>query len=163
MFAKLRRVVAGPLEDLLPSQDGQPDRLAPPVAEPGATQRVVDQVVVLAGPAGDEATLALMPSRAEGFGLVGLEAVAAGTPVLVSGRSGLGMLLREILPPAEAARAVVPVTLHDTDDVMRWGHQIAAVLRDPVAAFATADRIRRAAEAERTWATVAEQVLGLLR
>ncbi|MFG2962178.1 glycosyltransferase family 4 protein [Streptomyces sp. NPDC048288] len=109
------------------------------------------------------AILALMPSRAEGFGLVGLEAVVAGTPVLVSGRSGLGMLLREILPPAEAARAVVPVTLHDTEDVMRWGHQIAAVLRDPAAAFATADRMRRAAQAERTWAAVAGQVLGLLR
>ncbi|MFF7259208.1 glycosyltransferase family 4 protein [Streptomyces sp. NPDC008159] len=109
------------------------------------------------------ATLALMPSRAEGFGLVGLEAVVAGTPVLVSGRSGLGMLLKEMLPQADAARAVVPVTLHDTDDVMRWGHQIAAVLRDPVAAFATADRLRRAAERERSWAAVAEQVLSLLR
>ncbi|MBK3578280.1 glycosyltransferase family 4 protein, partial [Streptomyces sp. MBT65] len=82
----------------------------------------------------ERATLALMPSRAEGFGLVGLEAVVAGTPVLISGRSGLGVLLKEILPPAEAARAVVPVTLHDADDVMRWGHQIAAVLRDPAAA-----------------------------
>ncbi|MGW6010949.1 glycosyltransferase family 4 protein [Streptomyces sp. NPDC055210] len=109
------------------------------------------------------ATLVLMPSRAEGFGLVGLEAIVAGTPVLISGKAGLGMLLRQILPPAEAARTVIPMTLHDYDDVLRWGHQIAAVLRDPAAAFATADRMRRAAEAERTWATVAEQILKLLR
>jgi glycosyltransferase involved in cell wall biosynthesis len=43
------------------------------------------------------ASLVLMPSRTEGFGLVGLEAIAAGVPVLVSSESGLGDLLREIL------------------------------------------------------------------
>ena len=36
------------------------------------------------------ASVVLMPSRVEGFGLVGLEALAMGVPVLISKRSGLG-------------------------------------------------------------------------
>ena len=37
--------------------------------------------------------LAVMPSRTEGFGLTGLEAMSAGLPVLVSGNSGFGEAL----------------------------------------------------------------------
>jgi glycosyltransferase involved in cell wall biosynthesis len=55
------------------------------------------------------ASLLVMPSRVEGFGLVGVEAIMAGTPVLVSDQSGLGMLLAEMLPHAHAARTVVPI------------------------------------------------------
>ena len=43
-----------------------------------------------------EADLAIMPSRTEGFGLTGLEALSAGLPVLVSGNSGLGQALEEV-------------------------------------------------------------------
>ena len=43
-----------------------------------------------------EADLAIMPSRTEGFGLTGLEALSAGLPVLVSGNSGLGVALEEV-------------------------------------------------------------------
>ena len=43
-----------------------------------------------------EADLAIMPSRTEGFGLTGLEALSAGLPVLVSGNSGLGEALEEV-------------------------------------------------------------------
>jgi glycosyltransferase involved in cell wall biosynthesis len=39
-----------------------------------------------------------MPSRHEGFGLVALEAISAGVPVLVSKESGLGRMLIECLP-----------------------------------------------------------------
>lgn len=42
------------------------------------------------------AAVVLMPSREEGFGLVGLEAIAAGVPVLISSRSGLAEYLTEI-------------------------------------------------------------------
>ena len=35
-----------------------------------------------------------MPSRTEGFGLTGLEAMSAGLPVLVSSNSGTGKALR---------------------------------------------------------------------
>ena len=41
-----------------------------------------------------EVDLAIMPSRTEGFGLTGLEAMSAGFPILVSGNSGFGKALR---------------------------------------------------------------------
>ena len=40
-----------------------------------------------------QADLVVMPSRTEGFGLTGLEAMSAGLPVLVSGNSGFGEAL----------------------------------------------------------------------
>ncbi|KAI8514053.1 hypothetical protein Bbelb_083770 [Branchiostoma belcheri] len=40
--------------------------------------------------------LVLMPSRAEPFGLVGLEAIAAGVPVLISEQSGLAELVTQL-------------------------------------------------------------------
>ena len=43
-----------------------------------------------------EADLAVMPSRTEGFGLTGLEALSAGLPVLVSGNSGFGEALKKV-------------------------------------------------------------------
>ena len=43
-----------------------------------------------------EVDLALMPSRTEGFGLTGLEALSAGLPVLVSKNSGFGEALSEV-------------------------------------------------------------------
>ena len=43
-----------------------------------------------------EVDLAIMPSRAEGFGLAALEALSAGLPVLVSGNSGLGEALKKV-------------------------------------------------------------------
>ena len=42
------------------------------------------------------ADLAIMPSRAEGFGLAALEALSAGLPVLVSRISGLALALKEV-------------------------------------------------------------------
>ena len=43
-----------------------------------------------------EVDLAIMPSRTEGFGLTGLEALSAGLPILVSGNSGFGHALRTL-------------------------------------------------------------------
>ncbi|XP_067018712.1 D-inositol 3-phosphate glycosyltransferase-like [Acropora muricata] len=42
------------------------------------------------------ADLAIMPSRAEGFGLSALEALSAGLPVLVTHNSGLGQALKKV-------------------------------------------------------------------
>ncbi|MDX5568517.1 glycosyltransferase family 4 protein [Streptomyces sp. ID05-04B] len=104
------------------------------------------------------ASLVVMPSRAEAFGLVGLEAIQAGTPVLVSSRSGLGVLLREVLAQ-EADRFVVPVGNGEEADVLQWGHAIAAVMRDRGAAFAAAEKLRYAMARERSWAAAARLVL----
>ena len=43
-----------------------------------------------------EVDLVVMPSRTEGFGLTGLEALSAGLPVLVSRNSGFGEALRSV-------------------------------------------------------------------
>ena len=43
-----------------------------------------------------EVDLVVMPSRSEGFGLTGLEALSAGLPVLVSCNSGFGEALRSV-------------------------------------------------------------------
>ena len=43
-----------------------------------------------------EVDLVLMPSRSEGFGLTGLEALSAGLPVLVSSNSGFGEALSKV-------------------------------------------------------------------
>jgi len=43
-----------------------------------------------------EADLMVMPSRTEGFGLVALEAISAGVPVLVSSESGIAKALEEV-------------------------------------------------------------------
>nr|WP_198654015.1 hypothetical protein [Nocardia aurea] len=100
-----------------------------------------------------------MPSRAEGFGLVGLEAIVAGTLVLVSKSSGLGMLPNEVLPKTLAGQVTVPVTDDPDKDRIRWGHAIASVLGHPDAAFATAQTIRKAMATSRTWSAAAEQLL----
>lgn len=111
------------------------------------------------------ASLVLMPSRAEAFGLVGAEAIACGVPVLVSGRSGLGMLLRDQESPA-AARAVMDVWGTEgalDDDIEAWSKAIYAVLRDPRAAFRDAAKLRDHMAARYTWADAADAVLKCVR
>ena len=86
------------------------------------------RVTLTMGDAADHATLerqlqraplVLMPARAEGFGLIGLETIVAGTPVLVSEQNGLGELLREVVP-ADASEVVVPAAGNGLMDVHRW-------------------------------------------
>ena len=66
-----------------------------------------------------EVDLAIMPSRTEGFGLPGLEALSAGLPVLVSGNSGLGEALKEV---PLGSQCVV-----DSEDPKDWAREIKAV------------------------------------
>ena len=77
------------------------------------------------------ASLVIMPSRTEGFGLVGLEAIAAGTPLLVSGESGLGQLLKEVLEQEQAAARIVVDMRGETQRVQdRWAGHISRMLAD---------------------------------
>lgn len=86
------------------------------------------------------ATVVLMPSRCEGFGLVGLEAIAFRVPVLVSSESGLGRVLKEIGTPA-ARLAIVDIDGDDEVDIPRWSTAIAEKLRRVPAAFAEAQQL----------------------
>ena len=66
-----------------------------------------------------EVDLAIMPSRTEGFGLAGLEALSAGLPVLVSENSGLGEALKN-----------VPFGVHyvvKSEDPGEWAKEIKSV------------------------------------
>ncbi|MFC3895623.1 glycosyltransferase [Lentzea rhizosphaerae] len=108
------------------------------------------------------ASLVLMPSRAEGFGLVAAEAVAAGTPVLVSDASGFGDLLQEV-EPEEAARIVVPVTGDDDRDVEKWSAVIESALRDRDAEFRRVADLRDRLATKFTWASASAQLLDQVR
>ena len=79
-----------------------------------------------------EADLAIMPSRSEGFGLAALEALSAGLPVLVSGNSGFGDALKDLLfgsscvvnseDENEWAKAIR--TIHDKKRKLRLGEAL---------------------------------------
>jgi glycosyltransferase involved in cell wall biosynthesis len=97
------------------------------------------------------ASLMLMPSRSEGFGLVGLEAIVAGTPGLISGNSGLGDLLRQSLEPEQVNRVVVEMTGSDNDDAERWAQSVDAVLRDRDASFKRARELQQLLGRTVTW------------
>ena len=59
-----------------------------------------------------EADLVLMPSRTEGFGLAGLEALSAGLPVIVSKNSGFGEALGDV--PFGSSFVI------DSEDLSAW-------------------------------------------
>ena len=63
-----------------------------------------------------EANLIVMPSRSEGFGLVALEAISAGVPVLVSSESGLAKTLKKVI-----GGMIVVVDSHEPRD---WARKI---------------------------------------
>ena len=66
-----------------------------------------------------EADLAIMPSKSEGFGLVALEALSAGLPILVGSRSGFAKALENV--PIGFSCIV------NSDDPAEWAKAIEAV------------------------------------
>ena len=66
-----------------------------------------------------EVDLAIMPSKSEGFGLVALEALSAGLPVLVASNSGFATAIRDL--PLGACSIV------DSDDPAKWAEAIERV------------------------------------
>lgn len=108
------------------------------------------------------ASLVLMPSRTEGFGLAGAEAISAATPVLVSSTSGLGLLLVEELGPDAARPFVVPVSGDDAEDAEAWARAVEAVLNDRAAAFARAHAVREHLASRFSWDSAVTSLLGEL-
>ncbi|BCJ06382.1 hypothetical protein PRtIB026_A38480 [Pseudomonas sp. RtIB026] len=98
-----------------------------------------------------QASLLLMPSRSEGFGLVGLEAIAAGIPVLVSKRSGLARVLLERLPNDLANLCVVEVLDQPDQDAQAWRESINNVMCHRASAFVRAREIAELLAQELTW------------
>ena len=95
-------------------------------------------------------SLVLMPSRTEGFGLVALEAIALGIPVLLSDQSGLAETLNTLVPE-HAKKCVVHVTADVETDASAWERKIDFVLSDKPAAFARANELRTALAPHLSW------------
>lgn len=108
------------------------------------------------------ASVILMPSRVEGFGLVALEAIAAGRPVLVSSRSGFGELLCEKLG-RKAANFVVPTTGSLTTDVTEWRRSLEMTLRDRNAAFRRVLNTRTELSQNLSWDISVKELLKVCR
>ena len=66
-----------------------------------------------------EADLAIMPSKSEGFGLVALESLSAGLPILVGSKSGFAKALENVL---HGYSCIV-----NSDDPTKWAEAIEAV------------------------------------
>ena len=66
-----------------------------------------------------EVDLAIMPSKSEGFGLVALEALSAGLPVLVASNSGFASAIMDLL--------LGEYSIVDSDDPAKWAEAIEGV------------------------------------
>ena len=97
-----------------------------------------------------ESSVVLMPSRSEGFGLVGLEAISVGVPVLVSKRSGLAELLG-CHAKHLAQYCIVDVEDNEAVDSAVWQAALQNVLNDLEAAFDRAKELRELLAAKISW------------
>lgn len=106
------------------------------------------------------ASVLLMPSRREGFGLVPLEALQVGTPILVSSKSGFAEFLKTKISSASQLQQYVVRTVDDREEsAEEWCKALEFTLRDRKAAF------RRTAEleeimADHTWDAASTALLG---
>lgn len=105
------------------------------------------------------ASVLLMPSRVEGFGLVAAEALSLGIPILVSNRSGFGELLCERLNPSSAVQHVVRTTGDLQTDAIEWSRALEVVLRDRDAAFRRARELRDELAGTFSWDNAASAFL----
>ncbi len=109
------------------------------------------------------ATLVLMPSRREGFGLVSLEALSKGVPILVSDTSGFGEVLQRTAPGVLARNAVV-TTPQEVDAAARyWADAIAMQLLDPAASFSRASELGRLLAQTHSWDGAVRSLMDRLR
>ena len=100
-----------------------------------------------------EADLVVMPSRTEGFGLTGLEALSAGLPILVSRKSGFGEALMKI-----------PFGRHfvvDSDDQDHWATAIEGVCNnDRSSRLEECETLRGFYQKKYSWKKQCESLIG---
>ncbi|XP_035661039.1 uncharacterized protein LOC118405598 [Branchiostoma floridae] len=87
------------------------------------------------------ADVVLMPSRAEPFGLVGLEAIAAGVPVVISHKSGLAKFLKTQDP--EFDRTIVEIGDDDDKAAQTLSKRIIDILKDGPREFQAAQSLKK--------------------
>ncbi|XP_019626607.1 PREDICTED: uncharacterized protein LOC109471708 [Branchiostoma belcheri] len=105
-----------------------------------------------------KAHLVLMPSRSEPFGLVGLEAIAAGIPVLISDQTGLADMITDLIQKGklhpDRKQVIVETSVNDRDranDVKRWADRIVHILNYSKYEFEKAARFKQELVASRYW------------
>jgi glycosyltransferase involved in cell wall biosynthesis len=108
-----------------------------------------------------QAALFVMPSRAEGFGLAALEAIGLGTPVLVSGRSGLAQMLRDYFPEL-VEPMIVPVVDNLEQDIRAWRDAIERKMDNLPGAFAYAREVQRQLASRFRWGSTVSTLVSRL-
>lgn len=92
----------------------------------------------------EQSDLVTVPSRTEGFGMVGVEAISAGVPVLVSSETGIAFALEEV----EGGTAVIVYS----DNPEEWARRIQQVSEQkPEERFANAVHLREQYEKVYSW------------
>ena len=100
-----------------------------------------------------EVDLVLMPSRTEGFGLTGLEALSAGLPVLVNSNSGFGEALSKV--PSGSSFVI------DSDDHEVWAAEIKKVWgKDRERRLEEASNLCTSYKRKYSWANQSRDLLG---
>jgi glycosyltransferase involved in cell wall biosynthesis len=97
------------------------------------------------------AACAVFPSLYEPFGIVALEAMATGCPVVVSGVGGL----REVVRDGQTGVTVYP------DDAQSLALGVMATLRDPARAAARAKQAQEMVYQDFNWDTIAAQTIAV--
>lgn len=104
----------------------------------------------------------IMPSKREGFGLVALEGIAAGIPVLVTAESGLAELLFEADIVGAIGQSVAEGCVVDVDgetETVRnnWAARVHGLFSDPATAFTQAEQMRTGLGPLLSWERAAAQ------
>ncbi len=97
------------------------------------------------------ANCAVFPSLYEPFGIVALEAMLAGCPVVVAEVGGL----REVVRHGKTGITVYP----DDAQSVAWG--VLSILRDPARAAARAKEAQQVARCEFNWDTIAARTIAV--
>jgi glycosyltransferase involved in cell wall biosynthesis len=105
-------------------------------------------------------SVVLMPSRTEGFGLVAMEALSAGVPVLVSGQSGFAEMLKRDYP--EFAGSFV-IECCEQEATEKWAERILAVLSDREYFFRRVQELRQAMMSGSSWQSTVASLLTKIR
>lgn len=100
--------------------------------------------------------LVALPSRVEGFGLIALEAISAGVPVLVSGQSGIAAGLQKVI----GGRDVIV----SSKEPQEWAERIWQLsLQDPQARNDNALRLRKNYQQTYPWAKECGKFVKLIK
>ena len=102
-----------------------------------------------------EVDVAIMPSRTEGFGLVALEALSAGLPILVGGNSGFGKALAKV---RFGSGFVI-----QSDDLEVWAEEIKKIwARDRKLRLDESDELREKYAKKYSWAKQCNDLVELV-